>query len=111
GLEQIRMSDFLFALIGAALVSNLILGLPLAADALRSARVQALGPAGALLIALAAPAGWLLQQAVQAAELAYLYLLLGLPLLAALSWLSLNLLARLRPGLAQPGLRPLLLGN
>src|SRR5690606_1385359 len=111
GLEQIRMRDFLFALIGAALVSNLILGLPLAADALRSARVQALGPARALLIALAAPAAGLLQQALQAAELAYLYLLLGLPLLAALSWFSLSLLARLRPALPLDGLWPLLLGN
>lgn len=105
------MSDFLFALIGAALVSNLILGLPLAADALRHARLQALGPAGALLILLAAPAAWLLQQALQAAHLAYLYLLIGLPLLAALSGLSLGLLARLRPALAQPGLWPLLIGN
>lgn len=105
------MTDFLFALIGAALVSNLILGLPLAADVLRHARVQALGLAGALLILLSAPSAWLLQRTLQAIDLIYLYLLLGLPLLAALSWLSLALLARLRPALTQPGLWPLLLGN
>jgi electron transport complex protein RnfA len=105
------MSDFLFALIGAALISNLILGLPLAADALRNARVQAVGPAGALLILLAAPAAWLLQQAVQAVELSYLHLLFSLSLLASLAWLSLNLLARLRPVLPLDGLWPLLLGN
>jgi electron transport complex protein RnfA len=105
------MSDFLFALIGAALVSNLILGLPLAADALRSARAQALGPAGALLILLAAPSAWLLQQAVQSVDLTYLSLLISLPLLAALSWLSLALLARLRPTLPLDGLWALLLGN
>ncbi|MDG9923640.1 MULTISPECIES: Rnf-Nqr domain containing protein [unclassified Pseudomonas] len=105
------MTDFLFALIGAALVSNLILGLPLAADALRHARGQALGLAGALLILLAAPSAWLLQQALQVVELSYLYLLIGLPLLAALSWLSLALLSRLRPSLLLDGLWPLLLGN
>ncbi|WP_043310151.1 Rnf-Nqr domain containing protein [Pseudomonas sp. ML96] len=105
------MTDFLFALIGAALVSNLILGLPLAADALRHARVQALGQAGALLILLAAPAAWLQQQALLAVHLTYLYLLIGVPLLAALSWLSLALLQRLRPALGQSGLWPLLIGN
>ena len=105
------MSDFLFALIGAALVSNLILGLPLAADTLRSARVQALGPAGALLILLSAPGAWLLQQALQAVDLTYLSLLISLPLLAALGWLSLALLARLRPTLPLDGLWALLLGN
>ena len=105
------MSNFLFALIGAALVSNLILGLPLAADALRHARVQALGPAGGLLILFAAPAAWLVQQLLQAAGLGYLYLLVYVPLLAALSWLSLSLLGRWRPAHAQPGLWPLLLGN
>lgn len=105
------MSDFLFALIGAALISNLILGLPLAADALRHARLRALGPAGALLILLAAPVAWLVQQLLQIAGLDYLYLIVLLPLLAALSWLSLTLLARLRPALAQPDLWPLLLGN
>ena len=105
------MTDFLLALIGAALVSNLILGLPLAADALRHARAQALGPAAALLILFVAPGAWLLQQLLQAVDLAYLHLLLCVPLLAALGGLVLTLLARWRPGLAQPQLWPLLLGN
>lgn len=105
------MTDFLLALIGAALVSNLILGLPLAADALRHARVQALGPAGALLILFAAPAAWLVQQLLQLAGLTYLYLLFALPLLAALSRLNLTALARLRPTSDTTGLWPLLLGN
>jgi electron transport complex protein RnfA len=105
------MTELLFALIGAALVNNLILTLPVAADSLRHARVQALGPAGALLILLAAPLAWLLNKLLQPG-LGYLSLLLLLPLLAGLAWLSLALLARLRPSLLQPaGLWPLLLGN
>lgn len=100
------MSQFFSLLIGAALVNNLLLSLPLAADALRSARLQALGPASAVLIGLAAPLAWLLQ----ALQLQALQLLVFLPLLGALAWLSL-LLARLRPNLAQQGLWPLLLGN
>jgi electron transport complex protein RnfA len=106
------MTELLFALIGAALVNNLILTLPVAADSLRHARLQALGPAGALLILLAAPLAWLLQLLLQGLALSHLYLLLVVPLLAALAWLSLALLARLRPSLLQPaGLWPLLLGN
>lgn len=105
------MSELLGALIGAALVNNLILGLPVAAAALRSARVQALGPATALLVLLTAPLAWLLQQLLQSLALPYLLLLTGLPLLAALAWLSLRLLARVRPALDQSGLWPLLLGN
>lgn len=105
------MTDFLLALIGAALVSNLILGLQLAADALRHTRAQALGSAAALLILFAAPGAWLLQQLLQAVDLAYLHLLLCIPLLAVFGWLAVTLLARWRPGLAQPQLWPLLLGN
>lgn len=105
------MTEFLLALIGAALVSNLILGLPLGADALRHVRVQTLGPAGALLISLTVPGSWLLQQLLQTAELAYLHLLLCVPLLAALGWLTMALLARWRPHPAQSQLWPLLLGN
>lgn len=101
------MSQFFSLLIGAALVNNLLLSLPLAADAVRSARLQALGPASALLIAMAAPLAWLLQPL----NLQALQLLIFLPLLVALAWLSLQLLARPRPALAQPGLWPLLLGN
>lgn len=105
------MSELLSALIGAALVNHLLLGLPTAADALRHARIQVLGPASALLILLAAPLAWLLHRLLPA-DLGYLSLMLLLPLLAALAWLSLALLARLRPSLAQPsGLWPLLLNG
>lgn len=105
------MSELLSALIGAVLVNHLLLGLPATADALRHARTQALGPASALLIALAAPLAWLLHRLLPSG-LGYLSLMLLLPLLAPLAWLSLALLARLRPSLAQPaGLWPLLLIN
>lgn len=84
---------------------------PLAADALRHARMQALGPASALLILLAAPLAWLLHRLLPS-DLGYLSLMLLLPLLAGLAWLSLALLARLRPNQVQPaGLWPLLLIN
>lgn len=107
-----RMSEFLLTLIGAALVNNLILTLPVAAESLRHARVHVLGPASALLMLLAAPLAWLLLRLLQGLALSQLYLLLALPLLAALAWLSLALLARLRPNLLQAGgLWPLLLGN
>ncbi|MGB4075884.1 Rnf-Nqr domain containing protein [Pseudomonas sp.] len=105
------MSELLSALIGAVLVNHLLLGLPAAADMPRHARMQALGPAGALLILFAAPLAWLLHRLLPA-DLGYLSLMLLLPLLAGLSWLSLLLLARLRPSLVQPaGLWPLLLIN
>lgn len=104
------MTELLAVLIGAALITHLLLGLSVA-DALRPARRQALGPTSALLLLLTAPLTWLLHQLLQGLALGYLHLLLGLPLLAALAWLSSALLARLRPTLAQPGLWPLLLGN
>jgi len=84
---------------------------PVAADALRHARIKALGPASALLIAFAAPLAWLLHRLLPT-NFGDLSLMLLLPLLAALAWLSLRLLARLRPSVAQPsGLWPLLLIN
>lgn len=105
------MSELLSVLIGAVLVNHLLLGLPIAADAPRHARIQVLGPASALLILLAVPLAWWLHRLLPA-DLGYLSLMLLLPLLAALAWLSLVLLARLRPSLAQPaGLWPLLLSN
>ena len=56
------MTDFIFALLGAALVNNLILGLPLGADSLRQPRSQALALAGGTLIVLATPLAWLLDR-------------------------------------------------
>lgn len=105
------MTDFFFALIGAALISHFVLGLPLAADALRQQRLQALGPCTAMLILLAVPFAWLTEYLLQAAALPSLYLLAFILLTAVLSWLVPNLLARWRPVLAQPGLWPILLGN
>jgi Na+-translocating ferredoxin:NAD+ oxidoreductase subunit A len=104
------MSEFISALIGAALVNQLLLGLP-AAEGQRHAHIQALGPANALLMFFTAPLTWLLHRLLPA-DLGYLSLILMLPLLAALAWFSLALLAKLRPNLAQPSLLwPLLLIN
>lgn len=105
------MTDFFFALIGAALISHFALGLPLAADALRHLRLQALGPCAALLILLAVSLAWLSEYLLQGAALSYLYLLAFILLSAGLAWLLPTLLARWRPALAQPGLWPILLGN
>ncbi len=106
------MTDFIFALLGAALVNNLILGLPLGADSLRQPRSRALALAGGLLIALATPIAWLVEQLVLAPlALESLRLFIFLPLLAPLAWLCLEGLARLRPDLSRDGLWPLLLAN
>lgn len=105
------MTDFLFALIGAVLVNNLILGVPVAADAVRHARLQALGPSSALLILFAAPLAWLLQHALLAAALSYLFLLAAAPLLAALAWGIPRLLARLHRGFVTGELWLLLIAN
>ncbi|WP_137886734.1 Rnf-Nqr domain containing protein [Pseudomonas sp. 2FE] len=106
------MTELFLALIGAVLVNNLLLILPAGADALRTRRVRLLGPASALLILLATPLAWLLQSLLlEPLELSYLRLFVLMPLLAPLAWLSLRVLARLRPQLPQDGLWPLLLGN
>ncbi len=106
------MTELFLALIGAALVNNLILMLPAGADALRSARVRLLGPASALLILLATPLAWLLQSVLlERLGLSYLRLFVLMPVLALLAWLSLKVFARLRPQQPQDGLWPLLLGN
>ncbi|WP_271411303.1 Rnf-Nqr domain containing protein [Pseudomonas sp. Q1-7] len=104
------MTDLLFALLGAALASNLVLGLPLGADALRQPRSRALALAGGVLLAAAAPLAWLFDQFFLAPlNLGPLRLFLFLPLLAALAWLVTRLLARWRPALAVDSF--LLLGN
>jgi electron transport complex protein RnfA len=106
------MTDFIFALLGAALVNNLILGLPLGADSLRQPRSRALALAGGVLIALATPLAWLIDQLVPGPlRLDSLRLFVFLPLLAPLAWLCLQGLARLRPQLPRGGLWPLLLAN
>jgi electron transport complex protein RnfA len=106
------MTDFIFALLGAALVNNLILGLPLGADSLRQPRSQALALAGGALIVLATPIAWLLDQFLLAPlGLGQLRLFCFLPLLAPLAWLCLQGLAHLRPQQPRDGLWPLLLVN
>ncbi len=106
------MTDFIFALLGAALANNLVLGLPLGADSLRQPRSQALALAGGTLIALATPLAWLLDQFVLAPlELGALRLFVFLPLLAPLAWLCLEGVGRVRPNLPREGLWPLLLAN
>jgi electron transport complex protein RnfA len=106
------MSEFLAVLIGAALVNNLILALPLGSDALRAVRVGSLGPATALLILLAAPPAWMIQHwLLQPLQLQHLHWLLVVALVAPLTWLSLRLLARLQPNLSHEALWPLLLVN
>lgn len=106
------MSEFLAVLIGAALINNLIVGQALAADALRGARLSALGPATALLIVLACPLAWAVQHGLlRPLGLEYLQLLVLVALAAPLAWLSLQLLTRLRPHWASDTLWPLLLVN
>ena len=91
------MTAFLLALIGAALVTNLLLLLPAGADSLRQRPEQwaLLGPVSALLIALATPLGWLLFQGVLVPlQLDVLRLFIYLPLLAAIAWFCTYLLTR-----------------
>lgn len=92
------MTDFILALLGAALVNNLILVLPLGTDALRQSRSRSLALAGGPLLVLATPLAWALDRLLAPLGLGYL----GIALL---------LLARLAPHLPRDGLLPLLLGN
>ncbi|MDH4654920.1 MULTISPECIES: Rnf-Nqr domain containing protein [unclassified Pseudomonas] len=106
------MTDFIFTLLGAALVNNLILGLPLGADSLRQSRSRALALAGGALIAVATPIAWLLDQFILVPlELGALRLFIFLPLLAPLAWLCLEGVGRACPSLPREGLWPLLLAN
>jgi electron transport complex protein RnfA len=108
------MTAFFLALIGAALVNNLLVLLPAGADTVqvRRAQLPLLGPASALLIALATPLGWLLfHGGLAPLHLDYLRLFVYLPLLAALAWASLTLVRRVR-GQQLEGLGwPLLVSN
>ena len=91
------MTAFFFALLGAALVNNLLVLLPAGANALqaRPATLAALGPASALLIAVATPLGWMLFHGVLLPlGLDYLRLFAYVPLLAMLAWLTRKVLQR-----------------
>ncbi|MGE8359518.1 Rnf-Nqr domain containing protein [Pseudomonas sp.] len=106
------MSEFIFVLIGAALVNHLVLSLPALAGTPPGARLRFIGPATALLILLTAPLSWLLQHQLQTFDLGYLHLMLMLPLLATLAWGIQTLILRWqRPEQPLDGLLPLLLGN
>ncbi|MET1080887.1 MAG: Rnf-Nqr domain containing protein [Pseudomonas sp.] len=111
------MSDFLLALIGAALANNLALLVPLGIDpALRATgprgRLHALGLATSLVLALTLPLAllldlWLLQP-LQAQSLRTWAVLSSA---AVLIGPCLALLRRLRPALPVDGLGPLILLN
>ncbi|GIZ11036.1 Rnf-Nqr domain containing protein [Pseudomonas sp. NCCP-436] len=105
------MTDLLFVLLGAALISHLLLDLPPASAADRPARLQALGPCAALLIPLAAVLGWLLEQLLQMLGFPILFLLLGSLLLTALTQLLPAWLASRHAKLKQPGLWLILFAN
>ena len=93
------MTDFILALLGAALVNNLILVLPLGTDALRQPRSRSLALAGGLLLALATPLAWALDRLLAPLGLGYLGIALFIPALLPLAWASLALLARVAPRL------------
>jgi electron transport complex protein RnfA len=85
------MTAFFLALLGAALVNNLLVLLPAGADAVqaRPTQVAVWGPASALLIALATPLGWgLFHGVLVPLQLDYLRLFGYVPLLAAVVWLT-----------------------
>ena len=100
------MTAFLLALIGAALVTNLLLLLPAGADALRHRPEQwaQLGPVSALLITLATPLGWLLFHGVlMPLQLDALRLFIYLPLLAAAACCCAYLFSRRSELAREPG--------
>lgn len=111
------MTDFILALLGAALVNNLALTLPLGIDPLLRAtaprqRLHALGLASTCLLVLAVPLDHLLyRHLLLPLQLDYLHLFIALPLAAALIYPVLALLRRWRPTLDCAGLEPLLLIN
>ncbi|TDF82768.1 Rnf-Nqr domain containing protein [Pseudomonas sp. H9] len=113
------MSEFILALISAALVNNLVLHQGLAIDpALQLSvaddrrRLHALGLATLALLVSATHLGQLLYLFVlQPLQLAYLRLFMLLPLCVMLAEPLLRLLARAMPSLPFNGLMPLLVGN
>ncbi|MNZ27987.1 Electron transport complex protein RnfA [compost metagenome] len=113
------MSEFILALISAALVNNLVLHQGLAIDpALQPSagqdrrRLHALGLATLALLVLAVTLGQLLYHyLLQPLHLDYLRLFVLLPLCVLLIEPLLGLLSRALPSLPFDGLMPLLLGN
>lgn len=113
------MSEFILALISAALVNNLVLHQGLAIDPLlqpaaghQRRRLHALGLATLVLLVLATNLGQLLYRYVlQPLQFEYLRLFILLPLCVLLIEPLLGLLSRALPTLPFDGLKPLLLGN
>lgn len=114
------MSEFILALISAALINNLVLHQGLAIDpALQQPstdhdrrRLHALGLATLALLVLACSLGQLLYlYALQPLQLGYLRLFVLLPLCVLLINPLLGLLSRALPALLFNGLMPLLLSN
>ncbi|MBM3110162.1 NADH:quinone oxidoreductase [Pseudomonas sp. P66] len=113
------MSEFILALISAALVNNLILhqglaidpALQLSADQTRR-RVHALGLATLALLVLTSNIGQLLYHyLLQPLQLGYLRVFILLPLCVLVVEPLLGGLSRMLPTLPFSGLMPLLLGN
>ncbi|MDD1015794.1 Rnf-Nqr domain containing protein [Pseudomonas rubra] len=113
------MSEFILALISAALINNLVLHQGQAIDPLlhthpeqNRRQVHALGLSTLLLLVLAVGLGQLLfRLALLPLQLEYLYLIVFLVLSMGLIVLTLRLLTGLLPALPFDGLAPLLLTN
>ena len=110
------MTDMLFTVLSAALVSNLVLQMPLAIGSALATesrpQLHAMGLATTVVVVLSGIAGYLLDHYVlRPLELTALRLWVFLPLIALLISPVLSLLTRLRPNMHWHGLWLLLLGN
>ncbi|MFC6335783.1 NADH:quinone oxidoreductase [Pseudomonas sp. CCM 7891] len=112
------MTDMLLTLVSTALISNIVLQMPLAADSMVASsptlrrQVHALGIATTLLMVLSGVAGYLLYHfLLQPLALTSLRLFIFLPVTVLLIQPLLWVLSRQLPKLSFEGLWPLLLGN
>ncbi|QHF43469.1 NADH:quinone oxidoreductase [Pseudomonas sp. S35] len=110
------MTDIFLTFVSAALISNLVLQMPLAVDSVlangQRSHVHALGLATGVLTVLSSSLGYLLDHYVlQPLALTALRLFVFVPLTALLIRPVLGLLARLRPALPLEGLWLLLMAN
>ncbi|NWD26036.1 NADH:quinone oxidoreductase [Pseudomonas yamanorum] len=112
------MTDMLLTLVSTALISNLVLQMPLAVDPVLAStvdsrrRVHALGIATSVLMLLSSLLGYLLDHyLLQPLALTSLRLFVFLPVTVLLIHPLLRVLSRQLPKLPFDGLWPLLLGN
>jgi electron transport complex protein RnfA len=112
------MTDMLLTLVSTALISNLVLQMPLAVDPVLAStvdsrrRVHALGIATSVLMLLSSLLGYLLDHyLLQPLALTSLRLFVFLPVTVVLIHPLLRVLSRQLPKLPFDGLWPLLLGN